>query len=149
MNALLTSRSEPSFDVLLSQQKIFFVDYEMLEGIQTRPGRYYHLPLVLFYLASNNTLLPLAIQLERYISQTNHESYNSSTKASNQVFTPLDREEVWMFARMHSMHSDALVHEFVQHLGFTHLAVEPIIIAFYRTLPDDHPLMMLMKPHFK
>jgi len=54
-----------------------------------------------------------------------------------------------MFARMHSMHSDALVHEFVQHLGFTHLAVEPIIIAFYRTLPAKHPLMMLMNPHFK
>ena len=137
INQVLSSRSEPNFDALLKAQKIYFVDYEMLDGISAIPGRVYHVPIVLFYLASNNTLLPLAIQLERDASST------------NEVFTPLDREEVWMFARIHCMHSDALVHEFVQHLGFTHLAIEPIIIAFYRILPPSHPLMLLMKPHFK
>ena len=134
MNEVLKSRNEPLFDALKRGGKLFYVDYEILDGIHTMPGRKFHLPIIIFYMASNRTLLPLGIQLDRQ---------------NKEISTPLDREEVWLFSRIHVMHSDALVHEFVQHLGFTHLAVEPIIIAFYRTLPADHPILKLMTPHFR
>ena len=137
INNLLKSRGESSFDVLKESGRIFFVDYGILENNTVVSGRICYPSIGLFYMASNRTLLPLAVQLTRNLNN------------NNEVYTPLDREEVWLLARTHLMHSDALTHEFVSHLCFTHLAVEPIAMAFYRTMDDTHPLMQLMKPHFK
>jgi len=45
--------------------------------------------------------------------------------------------------------ADGNYHEFVSHLGGTHLRIEPIAIASDRQLPVTHPLGALLKPHFE
>jgi hypothetical protein len=53
----------------------------MMAGIKPLSGNVLYAPLVLFYLAKNNTLLPLAIQLTR-------------DPQHNEVYTPYDKPEV-------------------------------------------------------
>jgi hypothetical protein len=96
-----------------------------------------HVPLILLYLDRNDNLMPLAIQLTRM------------TQYPNQIYTPLDRPQIWTFAKMHVALADSLVHQTVYHLCFSHLAVEPIIVAFYRQLPTSHPMMQFMSLHFR
>lgn len=44
---------------------------------------------------------------------------------------------------------DAVHHELVAHLGRTHLLVEPFIAATMRQLAPEHPLHILLLPHFE
>jgi arachidonate 5-lipoxygenase len=44
---------------------------------------------------------------------------------------------------MHAMCSDAALHEMVYHLQYTHLAMEPIAMAFFRQLPAEHPVSFI------
>lgn len=61
----------------------------------------------------------------------------------------IDDNLVWMFARMHVMCADGIVHEMLSHLCYTHLSMEPVIIGFYRQLASSHPVLKLMLPHFR
>jgi arachidonate 15-lipoxygenase len=45
--------------------------------------------------------------------------------------------------------ADANIHEASTHLGRTHLAMEPFVISTHRQLADDHPLSVLLRPHFE
>ena len=71
-------------------------------GIETSFDRVMHVPLILLYLDRYNKLMPLAIQLTRM------------TQYPNQIYTPLDRSEVWTFAKMHVALADSLVHQMVR-----------------------------------
>eukprot|EP01116_Phalansterium_solitarium_P019892 TRINITY_DN5718_c0_g1_i2.p1 TRINITY_DN5718_c0_g1~~TRINITY_DN5718_c0_g1_i2.p1 ORF type:complete len:1033 (+),score=379.24 TRINITY_DN5718_c0_g1_i2:266-3364(+) len=115
--------------------RLFFADYEILSDIVSKANRVFYAPIVVLYLNESNALLPLLIQLTRF------------ENTSNEIYTPGDGL-VWLFARMHAAQADSIYHEMVSHLGYTHLALEPIIIAFYRQLNKRHPVFRLMKPHF-
>jgi arachidonate 5-lipoxygenase len=127
--------NKTTFEELKSKRRLFFADYEILDGITRKDSRVFYSPVVLFYLNENDVLMPLAIQLTR--NQTN-----------NRLYTPADSEVVWILARMFAMEADGLYHEMVQHLCFTHLTVESIIIGLNRQLPADHPILKFMEPHF-
>ena len=45
--------------------------------------------------------------------------------------------------------ADSNYHELVSHLGRTHLFAEPFVIATKRQLPTNHPLRILLEPHFE
>ncbi|MCW8931597.1 MAG: lipoxygenase family protein [Gammaproteobacteria bacterium] len=67
------------------------------------------------------------------------------------VFTPQSPKNRWMLAKLHLKCADNQVMQFVWHLGFGHLAVEPFAVAFHNSFPDsiDHPIKDLLMPHFK
>lgn len=44
--------------------------------------------------------------------------------------------------------ADGNDHELVSHLGLTHLLTEPFVLATYRQLDPQHPLYVLLAPHF-
>eukprot|EP00479_Gromia_sphaerica_P000091 TRINITY_DN10080_c1_g1_i1.p1 TRINITY_DN10080_c1_g1~~TRINITY_DN10080_c1_g1_i1.p1 ORF type:complete len:153 (-),score=16.36 TRINITY_DN10080_c1_g1_i1:170-628(-) len=50
---------------------------------------------------------------------------------------------------MCALNADTQYHEMISHLGYTHLAMEPVIISFHSALTDDHLLLRLMFPFFK
>jgi arachidonate 15-lipoxygenase len=45
--------------------------------------------------------------------------------------------------------ADGNFHELVSHLGLTHLLIEPFVVATHRHLAQEHPLYLLLLPHFQ
>ena len=67
------------------------------------------------------------------------------------VYTPKSPKNRWMLAKQHMKNADNQVMQFVWHLGFGHLAVEPFAIAFHNAFSShsDHPIKDILTPHFK
>jgi hypothetical protein len=88
--------------------------------------------------------MPLAIQLSR--NRMTENTIYTPPPAS----TPNEHPDalVWLFARMHVTCADSQIHQSISHLGMTHLAMEPVVISFFRQLAPTHPLMEFMRPHF-
>ena len=121
---------------LLSEQRLFLLDYEILRGLQPLIGRFCVAPICLFWKNDIGRLMPLAIQL----GQTPAEGPT--------IFTPKDEKWTWLMARSYVQSADGTYHEVVAHLTRTHLAMETFWVAACRTLPPQHPLHVLLKPHF-
>jgi arachidonate 15-lipoxygenase len=64
------------------------------------------------------------------------------------LFTPRDGIN-WQIAKSIVNTADAIVHETIAHLGRTHLMLEPIVVAARRQLDENHPLSVLLSPHFE
>jgi arachidonate 15-lipoxygenase len=64
------------------------------------------------------------------------------------LFTPRDGLD-WQIAKSIVATADADLHETIAHLGRTHLLLEPIVIAARRQLDENHPLSVLLSPHFE
>ncbi|MEM7580479.1 MAG: lipoxygenase family protein [Cyanobacteria bacterium P01_A01_bin.80] len=67
------------------------------------------------------------------------------------VYTPQSPPNRWMLAKLHMKSADNQVMQFIWHLGFGHIAVEPFAVAFHNSFPTgvDHPIRDLLAPHFK
>ena len=120
-----------------SQGHLFILDYPTLENLtlgDLQNGRYVGSPKTLFY-GSQTGLKPLLIQLEK----------------GGKVFTPSEEEDgdSWMKAKLFVQVADTTQHELLEHLCYTHLAMEAFAIATRRNLPATHPLHPLLTPHFQ
>ncbi|MEG4169262.1 MULTISPECIES: lipoxygenase family protein [unclassified Microcoleus] len=80
-------------------------------------------------------MTPIAIQLD--------------PTPDSHVYTPFDPPVDWLFAKLCVQVADANHHEMSSHLGRTHLVMEPIAIVTARQLAKNHPLSLLLKPHFR
>ena len=148
-NALLASRGVPPMDVLEAEGKLFFADYHLLEGSIIKDAFVLYSPIVVFYLDTVNVptegknphpmLMPLAIQLTR-----GERGPNAGPHA---WYTPADKPEAWLFAKMHVSSADCQFHEAGAHLGPIHLTLEPILIAFFRAFSQAHPVYKFLHPH--
>ncbi|MBX2798915.1 MAG: SRPBCC family protein [Myxococcales bacterium] len=123
---------------LLAEHRLFLQDYAALAGARPYEGMLVYAPWVLVTRTGGEDgqrLTISAIQLER------------SDRAS--VYTP-DRTPPrrWTFAKMHVACADNQVHQWLAHLGFAHLAMEPFAIAWHNALPSGHVLHDLLAPHF-
>jgi hypothetical protein len=121
---------------LLDQRRLFIQDYHEIAGLPLVMGRFQTAPIGLFWLDERRRLMPLAIQL------------GQSPEEAPVIFTPRDDRWLWLMARAHFQCADGTFHEVVAHLGRTHLFVETFWVATCRTLPAQHPLYALLRPHF-
>ena len=121
---------------LLDQRRLFIQDYHEIAGLPLVMGRFQTAPIGLFWLDERRRLMPLAIQL------------GQSPEEAPVIFTPRDDRWLWLMARTHFQCADGTFHEVVAHLGRTHLFVETFWVATCRTLPAQHPLYALLRPHF-
>jgi len=140
-------------------KRLYVVDYAMLDGAETVPvhgeDRYLAAPIALFYLnpkspegyppSDNGVMQPIAIQL----SQT-----PDPDKAP--LFTPQDAADAgdaehfkWRIAKYFVNVACAIQHESIAHLGDCHLTLDPMVVATNRKLSQQHPIMVLLKPHFR
>lgn len=130
-----------SLDAALAEGRLYLVDYSMLDGaeLSSYPNgqKYLYAPLALFVITGpNKELLPVAIQCKQ------------KPAPDNPIFTPKDGYN-WLIAKTIVETADGNVHEASTHLARTHLTMEAFVIASYRRLAENHPLALLLWPHFE
>jgi arachidonate 15-lipoxygenase len=144
---------EPLFDISteIAQGNIYVADYTgtdskykgpaLVQGGTHEKGRkILPKPLAFFWwrrtgISDLGKLVPIAIQL------------NSSKTDS---YTPFEKNPLdWTFAKICVQIADANHHEMNSHLCRTHFVMEPIAIGTARQLAENHPLSLLLRPHFR
>jgi arachidonate 15-lipoxygenase len=124
-----------------AEGRLFLVDFKMLDGVETgiAPSgipKYLYAPLALFAVdTETRKLTPVAIQCKQ------------RPGPENPIFTPDDGYN-WRIAKTIVEIADGNYHEAITHLGRTHLTVEPFIVAAHRQFGPNHPLNVLLQPHF-
>lgn len=124
-----------------AEGRLFLVDYQKLDGVETgiAPSgipKYLYAPLALFAVnKETKKLTPVAIQCKQ------------QPGTDNPIFTPDDGYN-WRIAKTIVEIADGNYHEAITHLGRTHLTVEPFIVAAHRQLGVNHPINVLLQPHF-
>src|SRR5262249_30330130 len=68
--------------------------------------------------------------------------------ADNPIFTPNDGHS-WLIAKTIVEIADGNFHEAFSHLGRTHLFLEPFVVSAFRQLAENHPMRLLLDPHFE
>jgi arachidonate 15-lipoxygenase len=144
---------QPSFDVRkqLLEKNIYIADYtgtdkhyrgpaKVQGGTYEKGRKYLPKPRAFFTwrwtgVRNRGEMAPIAIQLD--------------PKPGSRVYTPFDKPLDWLFAKLCVQVADANHHEMSSHLGRTHLVMEPIAIVTARQLAKNHPLSLLLKPHFR
>lgn len=136
--------SEDSLALALQEGRLYLADYAALEGaiLGVVPGypKFVYAPLALFAVPRaeehDRSLRAVAIQVRQ------------QPGPHNPIVTPRDGAR-WAQARLTVQTADGNHHEAVAHLGRTHLFIEPFVVATERQLADQHPLSLLLKPHFE
>ncbi|AMV28430.1 Linoleate 9/13-lipoxygenase precursor [Gemmata sp. SH-PL17] len=124
-----------------AEGRLFLVDYQRLDGVETGVSpcglpKYLYAPLALFAVNKDTRkLVPVAIQCKQ------------RPGPENPIFTPDDGYN-WRIAKTIVEIADGNYHEAITHLGRTHLTVEPFVVAAHRQFGPNHPLNVLLQPHF-
>ncbi len=131
--------------------RLYALDLTMLDPALTGSlhgdQRYVTAPIALFYWnpaprpgypEGRGSLQPVAIQLGQ-----KHDP------ASYPVFLPGGDPGKWKLAKYFVLNALAVQHETVAHLGACHLVTETLIVATHRQLSYLHPILALLKPHFR
>ncbi|BAY78233.1 lipoxygenase-like protein [Nostoc linckia NIES-25] len=130
----------------LANGNLYITDYRSLSfvkgGTYERGRKYLPTPLAFFCWRSSGfsdrgQLVPIAIQL------------NPAAGKQSQLITPFDDPLAWFHAKLCVQIADANHHEMSSHLCRTHFVMEPFAIVTARQLADNHPLNLLLKPHFR
>jgi arachidonate 15-lipoxygenase len=125
-----------------AQGRLFLADYRALDGAELSnfPNdiqKYLYAPLALFVVdRATRELRPVAIQCKQ------------APGPDNPIFTPDDGYN-WRIAKTIVEIADGNIHEPVTHLARTHLLIEPFVVCTYRQLAPNHPLFLLLAPHFE
>jgi len=147
------SSLQPLFDLHkeLQEKNIYIADYtgtdehyrapaKVAGGTYEKGRKYLPKPRAFFAwrwtgIRDRGEMTPIAIQLD--------------PKPGSHLYTPFDPPLDWLFAKLCVQVADANHHEMSSHLGRTHLVMEPIAIVTARQLAKNHPLSLLLKPHFR
>ena len=125
---------------LVAEKRLFLLDYEALATIKPYRDMFIYAPTVLVFkekTESGTRLNLAAIQLTREAS-------------GNAVYVPgVTPPNRWRLAKLHVACADNQYHQWLFHLGFGHLAMEPFAVATHNALPVEHPIAMLLRPHFQ
>ncbi|NEZ60242.1 lipoxygenase family protein [Adonisia turfae] len=127
-----------------AEGRVYLTDYAILEGAINgsfpADQKYLYAPLALFAVpkadVGDRRLRPVAIQCGQ-----NPNDFP--------IHTPNSNPYAWLCAKTIVQVADANFHEAVTHLARTHLFIGPFAIATHRQLPDNHPLSLLLRPHFQ
>lgn len=143
---------------LIDQDRLLYVSFDDLEELKKNPHsaypaelnpndgplkteewRYFDAAIAVFFLSKDRKILKTeAIQLERKPDAKVYTNTNGENKAE------------WLYAKARLATADSNYHEWVSHLGMTHLATEPHIIAAYNTLrKKNHKLYIFLEPLYK
>lgn len=125
----------------LASGRIFLANYAALSALSpgvhpTGRQKYIYQPIVAFVRSLNTSeLQPVAIQC-------------GQDSAAFPVYTPRD-QWAWQMAKGTAWVAHYCYQEMLTHLAFTHLLIEPIVVATRRQLHESHPVHALLFPHFE
>lgn len=125
-----------------ASKRLYLLDYfQMGQLANARPGRYITNPIVLLALTpARDTLVPVAIQLGQDPSSS---LFLRTTDTTSPNYWG------WQMAKTAVQESDFLFHEPYSHLSRTHMLLEALAVATHRQLAPEHPLYVLLLPHFE
>ncbi len=149
------------FDKELAQGNIYIADYtgtdpdyigpSFVRGGSHEKGRkYLPKPLAFFWwrnigIGDRGKLVPIAIAL----NVSKNPDPKDNKLIHGKIYTPFEQNPLdWLFAKVCVQIADANHHEMSTHLCRTHFVMEPIAIATARQLAENHPLSILLRPHF-
>jgi arachidonate 15-lipoxygenase len=130
----------------LATGNLYVADYRPLAFIQggtfAKGKKYLPAPLAFFCWRSSGfkdrgQLVPVAIQI------------NPKEGKQSPILTPFDDPSIWSYAKCCVQIADANHHEMNSHLCRTHFVMEPFAVVTPRQLAENHPLRILLKPHFR
>lgn len=127
--------------------RLYLLDYAQLQSLVDHPAsldpiKVVYAPIALFALPKGALeITPVAIQC-------------GQDPAKFPLFTKPDADQFslhfgWQMAKTVVQVADGNYHELFVHLGRTHLVLEAFIVATHRQLADQHPLNILLIPHFE
>ena len=128
-----------------AEGRLYQLDHRVFDGVEdgfTPYGTLQKLsyaPLTLFVVPPGRgvrALLPVAIQCAQ------------RTNRYTPILTP-EHGWAWQMAKTVVNAADGMYHELISHLARTHLTIEPIVVATHRNLAPNHPLHLLLTPHFE
>lgn len=132
-----------SFEKALAEGRCFVSDYRLFAGV---PGgvvdgqqKYLVAPIALYAWqpalgGGRGKLMPIAIQC----GQT----------PESPIFTPADGIS-WRMARTALMGAESNQGGLIVHYGLCHLALESVVLSARRQLAEQHPVRVLLEPHFQ
>lgn len=149
---IISQFGEDKLQGLIHEKRLFYVSYDAIADLKKNPHegwpkeynsaewdlddpRPFYAPIAVFELDEKREELDImGIQLER--------------EDDSKVFTAQgDNENDWLMAKCHLATTDSNIHEWVSHLGKTHLTMEPHIIAIHNTLKNkNHKLANFFDP---
>lgn len=156
----LKDDSGRSIQQLAEEKSLFYCDYQdlMVGDLDEEGGFYYHQAhfgvldidigrlkywyapvLAMYKRKSDGKLSILGFQLTRHTSKSN-VTYTPGSSPPN----------VYQLAKWHLTCADSQQHQFVSHLGCTHLLVEPFSVGAHNAFAGTaHPIGILLDPHFQ
>ncbi len=137
---------EHDLEKALKEGKLYFLDYPLLVDVKggsyQNSKKYLPKPQALFYWQTNHSqtggsLVPVAIQI------------NSDYGTNSLVYTPNDPHLDWFLAKTCVQIADGNHQELGSHFAYTHAVMAPFAISTARQLAENHPIALLLKPHFR
>ena len=137
-----------SLAAALSGNRLFILDYKEIQFLVDNPGKYegkakqLFAPLALFARPEgDDDLVPVAIQRTQ------------SADAGAIIYTTTDETDKeywpWQIAKSIVEMAEGNYHELFVHLARTHLLIEAFVVATHRNLAEQHPINILLLPHFE
>jgi arachidonate 15-lipoxygenase len=116
----------------LDPDRLYVVDYGVFDGVPagTTDGRQKYLWAPEVLLTADPSLRPVAIRI------------------GAEVTTPADGVR-WLAARTAAQIADENFQGIIAHIGWCHFVIQRFILAGHRQLSAEHPLMVLLAPHFE
>ncbi|WP_017318478.1 lipoxygenase family protein [Mastigocladopsis repens] len=133
-------------EAALKEGKLYLLDYPLLfdikGGTYQNIKKYLPKPQALFYWQSNGnknsgSLMPIAIQL------------HNDTDGDSLIYTPDDPHLDWFLAKTCVQMADGNHQELGSHFARTHAVMGPFAVVTARQLGENHPLSLLLRPHFR
>lgn len=153
----IVGHNELSLSQAADQGLLYVCDYAMMQRLESSmlhdKERYPCAPIALFFwnqtppegYPPTGALQPICIQLTQNFDAETSPIYTPNDCTANNDSTGVK----WSVAKTMVQNACAVQHETVAHLGACHLTIEPMVVAANRQLAQSHPLMVLLKPHFR
>ncbi|XP_038902235.1 lipoxygenase 2, chloroplastic-like [Benincasa hispida] len=133
----------------IAEKRLFVLDYHdtlmpYVSEVRKLNGTTLYGSRTLFFLKSDDTLMPLGIELTRPPMDGNPQW--------KQLFIPgIEATDVWLWrlAKAHVLAHDSCIHQLIIHWLRAHCCMEPYAIATNRQLSTMHPIYRLLHPHFR
>ena len=128
-----------SVEGALKEGRLYFLDFPQLlhvnGGAWDNKRQYMPKPRAMFaWDATNSRMKPIAIQL---------------SGAGGKLFSPTEPELDWFAAKLAVQIADATAQELGVHFAHTHVVMAPFAVVTNRQLAANHPLHLMLKPHFR
>lgn len=136
----LASNGRPLGD-LIQHKRLFLCDYPELAPLKRYRDMVVYAPSML--VVKDEAPQPGTPGLDILGIRLTRES--SGNRILTRATTPANQ---WRLAKMHLACADNQYHQWLEHLGYAHLAMEPFAVATHDAFPEGHVIGELLRPHF-